>query len=76
MEKNNTTLKEINHFDWEKFKEYVNTYKPELYKHSTNQPEIILKDMLYGLGIAIDKSFEMNDGYKRFIDELKKANLY
>ena len=52
-------------FDFEHFKEFVNTYDPK--KHGCDSPETIFKDMLYGLGIAIDKKrFGYADGFKKF----------
>lgn len=57
-------------FDWEKFKNYVDTYNPSL--HGANDWHIILEDMLYGLGISIDeKEFKNHNGYKKFKQYLK-----
>ena len=39
-------------FDFEKFKEYVNSYDPK--KHGGNDQIIIISDMLYGIGISLD----------------------
>jgi hypothetical protein len=56
-------------FNWEKFKEYVNTYDPEM--HGGNW-KIILEDMLYCLGISIDENeFRYANGYKKFKIYLK-----
>lgn len=57
-------------FDWEKFKNYVNTYDPKT--HGGDNWQIILQDMLYGLGISIDDEyFKYVDGYKKFKQYLK-----
>jgi len=56
-------------FDWEKFKEYVNTYEPKT--HGINKWNTILNDMLYGLGISLDDEFEFADGFKKFKQFLK-----
>jgi len=57
-------------FDWEKFKNYVDTYDPK--KHGLNNPETIMKDMIYGLGISLDEEeFRFSDGYKKFVQYLK-----
>lgn len=56
-------------FDIEKFKEYVNTYDPK--KHGLDADKTIVKDMVYGLGIALDeKEYEMADGFRKFIKHL------
>ena len=54
-------------FDWENFKEYVNSYDPE--KHASGDTNIILTDMTYGLGIHTSKAFEFHAGYTRFLRE-------
>jgi hypothetical protein len=71
--------KEIyNKFDWDKFKEYVDTYDPD--KHAASNPDIILEDMLYGLGTSLKpKEYKMSNGYKNFkqdlIDFIKEKTL-
>lgn len=58
-------------FDWEKFKDYVNTYDPKI--HGLNIPETIIKDMIYGLGISSDEDeYLYVDGYKKFVEHLKE----
>lgn len=58
-------------FDFEKFKEYVDTYDPK--KHGLDSSETIFKDMLYGIGIAIDEErFGFADGFKRFKERMSK----
>jgi hypothetical protein len=53
-------------FDFDKFKEYVNTYEPE--KDGCGIGDIIIKDMIYGIGISYDKNkYSMADGYKMFL---------
>ena len=57
-------------FDWKKFKEYVNTYEPK--KHGLDDSQIIIKDMIYGLGLSADKEkYQFNNGFKEFIVYLK-----
>jgi len=57
-------------FDWEYFKNYVDTYNPQT--HGADNWNIILLDMLYGLGISIDKKeFSNGDGFKKFKEYLK-----
>ena len=48
----------MNKFDFEKFKEYVNTYEPS--KYGMDKPDVIAKDMLYGIGICLDKDTYLN----------------
>jgi len=57
-------------FDFEKFKNYVNTYDPE--RLGNNQVDSIIKDMLYGIGISLGDKFRFSDGYKKFMDDLKE----
>lgn len=58
-------------FDWDKFKDYVNTYKPQ--EHGLNIPDVVLEDMLYGLGISLNsKEYKMRDGYEKFKQDLIK----
>ncbi len=64
-----------NTFDWNKFKEYVNTYDPE--KHGLSNDVTIIKDMIYGLGIAIDDDrYGAAAGYVRFLKYLEAAVIY
>jgi len=51
-------------FDWDKFKEYVDTY-PD----GNLDPKIIIKDIIYGLGISISNEFQYANGYKKFVKE-------
>lgn len=56
-------------FDWEHFKEYVNTYDPK--KDGLDDWNVILLDMLYGLGISVDKDeFSYGTGFKKFKEYL------
>ena len=56
-------------FDFEKFKEYVNTYDP--HKHGLGSDNTIIKDMVYGMGIALDeKKYSMADGFRKFVKHL------
>ena len=57
-------------FDLDKFKEYVNTYDQR--KHGLDNDETIVKDMLYGIGLCLDKEeYCFAGGYKKFKDFLK-----
>ncbi len=65
-------------FDWKYFKQYVDTYDPT--GHGVDDWNIILEDMLYGLGICIDEEeFQEATGYKKFRqylrDSIDKQNL-
>jgi hypothetical protein len=57
-------IKEKKHtVNLEYFKKYVETYDYTEFKYN----ETFIKDMIYGIGLAIDgENFEMADGYKRF----------
>jgi hypothetical protein len=58
-------------FDWEAFKKYVDTYVPG--NHGANDTKIIIEDMLYGLGLSIDKkTYAFADGYDKFKTFLKE----
>jgi hypothetical protein len=60
----------VSKFDMEKFKEYVNTYDKK--KHGLNNGEVIVKDMIYGIGLCLDKKeFSFADGYRKFTKLLK-----
>jgi hypothetical protein len=57
-------------FTWEDFKKYVETYDPK--KHGANDLNIVMHDMLYGIGLLMDKSkYEYHKGYKEFKQYLK-----
>lgn len=59
------TSTSVKKFDFEKFKKYVDTYDPK--KHAfEGSPEVIFEDMLYGIGIAIDKKHNFYEGFKLF----------
>lgn len=62
-----TLLGTERNFNWEKFKEYVNTY--DVKKHSVSD-KCTFEDMLYGLATAIDGKYRYADGYKKFKQEL------
>lgn len=51
-------------FNWKEFKKYVETYDPE--KHGGNNAETIFQDMLYGIGISVDKKYRFADGFHQF----------
>ena len=55
----------VSKFDMQKFKEYVNTYDQR--KHGLDNDDTIVKDMLYGIGLCLNKKeFEFADGFKKF----------
>ena len=56
-------------FNWEKFKEYVNTY--DIKQHSAND-KCTFEDMLYGLATAIDGKYRWANGYREFKKQLKE----
>lgn len=61
----------IHNFNWKYFKNYVETYNPG--KHAMNDPNIVLDDMLYGIGVSIsDKKYKWADGYRHFKSWLVK----
>ena len=63
----------VSKFNFEAYKNYVDTYDPK--RHGLNKPDTTVKDLLYGIGINIDKKFEHFDGFKKFMNWLK-ANFY
>ncbi len=63
-------LSSVSKFDMEKFKEYVNTYDKR--KNGLDNDETIVKDMLYGIGLCLDKEeYSFVGGYKKFKTFLK-----
>ena len=56
-------------FNWEKFKEYVNTY--DVKQHSVND-KCTFEDMLYGLATALDNKYRWANGYRLFKQQLKE----
>jgi len=55
----------VSKFDMQKFKEYVQTYDAK--KNGLDNDEIIVKDMLYGIGLCLNKKeFKYADGFKKF----------
>ena len=58
----------VDTFDFEKFKLFVNNYKETDYtgqKQYSN--EVIIKDMIYGLGISLnDVKYSWATGFKKF----------
>lgn len=66
----NNNQKEIA-FDWNAFKEYVNTYDPQ--KHGLNRKKTIINDMLYGIGLSTCREkYRYADGYAKFKQFLKE----
>ena len=57
-------------FDWEKFKNYVDTYNPKT--DGGGNWHTIMLDMLYGIGISLDEEeFTGASGFKNFREYLK-----
>tara|TARA_R110002124_G_scaffold282022_1_gene456858 strand:+ start:422 stop:673 length:252 start_codon:yes stop_codon:yes gene_type:complete len=55
----------VSKFDMQKFKEYVKTYDAK--KNGLHNDDTIVKDMLYGIGLCLNKKeFEFADGFKKF----------
>lgn len=55
----------VSKFDMQKFKEYVKTYDAK--KDGLDNDDTIIKDMLYGIGLCLNKKeFEFADGFKKF----------
>ena len=55
----------VSKFDMQKFKEYVQTYNAK--KNGLDNDDTIVKDMLYGIGLCLNKKeFEFADGFKKF----------
>ena len=63
-------IADVSKFDWQHFLDYVNSYDTK--KLADDKVDIIVKDLLYGIGISLDDSFKFADGYKRFMDYLKE----
>lgn len=56
------TKPEVDKFDFEKFKKYVESYKPGELSAKT-----VMLDMLYGLGKSVDeKEFRFAEGFFKF----------
>lgn len=56
--------------DLKYFKEYVDTYKES---DTCNNNDIFIKDMLYGIGLAVNKNkYQHQTGYKQFIEDIKE----
>lgn len=60
----------VSKFDMQKFKEYVNTYDKR--KNGLDNDDTIVKDMLYGIGLCLDKEeYTFAEGYRKFKTFLK-----
>ena len=58
----------------EKFQEYVATYKES---NACGSEETFIKDMIYGIGLSIDKEkYSMASGYKKFKEYLKRVLIF
>ncbi|MFW5847496.1 MAG: hypothetical protein ACOCVF_01065 [bacterium] len=52
-------------FNWGYFRNYVATYSPT--EHAGNHTNVILHDMIYGLGVAVNPTeYRWGKGYKCF----------
>ena len=52
-------------FDMKNFKEYVKTYDTK--KNGLDDDDTIVKDMLYGIGLCLNKKeFQYADGFSKF----------
>jgi hypothetical protein len=52
-------------FDMKKFKEYVKTYDAK--KNGLDNDDTIVKDMIYGIGLCLNKKeFQYADGFSKF----------
>ena len=70
QDKGNDFIANVSKFDLEKFKEYVNTYDQR--KNGLDNDETIVKDMLYGIGLCLDKEeYCFAGGYRKFKTFLK-----
>jgi hypothetical protein len=56
----------------EKYKKYVETYP---FADKVSQ-ETWFHDMLYGIGISIDKAYEFSDGFTKFMEDLKSGKVW
>ena len=69
--------KDINYFSgkfqWKVFAEYVKSYNSK--QDGRSNTTIIIKDILYGMGISLNKEFKFGEGYAKFIRELTKFNI-
>jgi len=55
----------VSKFDIQKFKEYVQTYDAK--RDGLDNDDNIVKDMLYGIGLCLNKKeFESHYGFKKF----------
>lgn len=57
-----------------KFQKYVATYSDQPY-YETYSDETFINDMIYGIGIAIDKKYEFNKGFKLWKKDLKDKGI-
>ena len=64
-QKKTLPIKGVSKFDMQKFKEYVQTYDAK--KHGLDNDDTIVKDMLYGVGLCLNKKeFQYFDGFSKF----------
>lgn len=61
---NNTEKKRV----FENFKKYVNTYSEKEFIDE----KCFIDDMIYGIGISLDKKYEWSQGYDKFKNVLMK----
>lgn len=69
--KNAEDFKKKENFNWKKFENYVKTYDPK--RLGLDDPNIIIEDMIYGIGLSIDEEkYQFKGGYEKFKDLLIK----
>ena len=60
-------MKKVNTIDLKYFKKYVRSYNENDFEYN----ETFIRDMLYGIGLSVDKdNFRMANGFRKFEDLL------
>jgi DNA-binding MltR family transcriptional regulator len=55
----------------EHLKEYINTYDNQT-GYLNYSDEVIIDDLIYGLGIALDEKYKFANGFDKFKERLKE----
>ena len=72
-----TLIEPKSKFNLTAFKEYVNTYTKTGNGGGCDNDDIIVKDLVYGIGTSLDKEeYEFADGYERFLRHVNKINNF